>query len=110
MAEELKAKQHNAAVQGITVQTQWESAENVPTIYANHLYISHAGGNEFYLVFGELGPQPDLDMNSPPEYLEIEPVAKIAVSSPNMLRFAQVIQNNVDEFKEKFVTGDERDE
>jgi hypothetical protein len=106
MTEELKAKQDDSETQGFTVQIQWESAKDIPTIYANHLHISHAGGNEFYLVFGELGPQTDLDMNNPPECLEIKPVARIGISSPNMIRFAQAIQENVDKFKERFPMSD----
>jgi hypothetical protein len=109
MTEQLKTKDDSEG-KGITIRLQWESAEDVLTVYANHLYISHAGGNEFYLVFGELGPQVDLDRDNPPECLEIEPVAKIAVSPPNMIKFSEVIQDNIAEFQERFTVSGGGDE
>jgi hypothetical protein len=99
MAQETNLQESEA--QRIAIRLEWEPAVDIPTTYANHLHISHAAGNEFFLVFGELGPQPDLDPQSPPESLGITPVAKIAVSPANMVRFAEVIQENVDRFKEK---------
>lgn len=70
-------------------------------MYANHAYLTYAGQNEFYLVFGELGPQVGLNIENPPEAMEIRPVAKIAVSPPNMLRMAAAIRENVEKFRDK---------
>ena len=100
----------DSEVKGVAIRLQWESAEDVPTTYANHLYISHAGGNEFYLTFGELGPQVDLDKDNPPECLKIRPVAKLAVSPPNMVRFLEVMRDNIEKFREGFTVSDGGDE
>lgn len=91
-------KSHEA--EAIPIKLSWGSSDKAPTIYANNLYITHAG-NEFYLVFGELPPILELDIENLPEYLEIHPVIKIAVSPENMMKFANAIQENVDKFKQK---------
>lgn len=98
----------SAEIPGVSVQLVWHSAEDLPTLYANHLYVTHAGGHEFYLVFGELGPQVDLDVENPPESIEIKPVAKIVVSASNIKRIARVIDENVEKFVGK--TGAEEGE
>jgi hypothetical protein len=109
MTEELETKDIPEA-QGIAIRLEWGSAEDIPTVYANHLHISHPGGNEFYLVFGELGPQVGLDRDNPPESLTIKPVAKIAVSPPGMIRFSEVIQDNIEKFQERFAVSGGDDE
>ena len=105
-----EGEQRVAGIEGKPVQLVWGLADDLPTVYANHLYITHAGQNEFYLVFGELGPQAGLDVDNPPDHIEIKPVAKIAVSPPNMLRMAEAIMDNVGKFKEKSLTRKEGDE
>ena len=86
--------------EGVMVRLVWGSSINVPTTYANNLFITHTA-NEFYLVFGELSPVTELDIEQVPEYLEIKPVAKIAVTPENMVKFADVIAENMVKFKEK---------
>lgn len=101
MTEQSAVEQEKKNRGTVSISTQWETAEDLPTIFANHLFVTHAGGNEFYLVFGELNPQPDLDRENPPEYISIKPVAKIAVSPDNMANFARVIQDNVKKYLRK---------
>ena len=95
MPEEVSAKKDPLAI-----QLTWGSMTEIPTVYANQLFIAHTGG-EFYLLFGELTPPPDLDRDDPPDYLEIRPVAKIALSTENMLRVAEVIGENVSQYRAK---------
>jgi hypothetical protein len=91
--------QQPAQVRDIPVR--WpEGIEGMPTSYANHLFISHAGP-EFFLIFGVVTPPPIL----PGEKYEIEdmealPVAKIAVSPEVMIRMAGAIQDNVQKYME----------
>jgi hypothetical protein len=85
--------------EGFAIPLRWGDASTIPTIYANHLFLTHAGG-EFYLVFGELAPVTHIDKDSPPDCLEIKPVVKIAITSENMLGIAEAIQINVSRFKE----------
>ncbi len=84
----------------VEIKLVWSDASNIPTIYANNLYITHAG-SEFYLVFGELAPTMELDIDNLPEKLEVKPVAKIAISHENMIKFADVISGNVAKYNEK---------
>jgi hypothetical protein len=89
----------NKTEQGIEVRLEWAEATELTTIYANHLYITHSGG-EFYLVFGELAPL-DIDKDNPPDVMQIKPVAKIVVSPDKMLSIADAIALNVSNFKRK---------
>ena len=91
----LKPKDEN-----ITIKLAWGNPADVLTVYANNLYITHAG-NEFYLVFGETPPIAELDASRLPEHLEIKPVAKIAVTQENMVKFADAIAENTAKFKER---------
>ncbi len=90
--------EQNETIKGIPISLKWGEANQIPTIYANHLYITHSGG-EFYLVFGELAAIINIDKENPPESLEIKPVAKIAITPDNMLRFAEVIQTNLNNYQ-----------
>lgn len=101
MTNEKKSQKIEAVqkMEAVPIKLIWGASEKAPTIYANHLYITHAG-NEFYLVFGELSPFLDLDAENLPEHLEIQPKIKIAVSPENMVKFADAIQENVTKFKQ----------
>jgi len=85
-----------------SIGVRWGDSEELPTLYANHLFISHTGP-QFYLVFGELGPHSefmDIGPEELPPYVEIEPVAKIAVAHEVMLSIRDTIDNNVKRFIE----------
>lgn len=84
----------------ITIPLVWGDFEDIPTIYANEMFISHAG-SEFFIVLGEVAPISNLNKETPPEHIEIKPVAKIAITPKNMLRFAKAIEENVSKFKDK---------
>ena len=60
-------------------QMLWSSANNAPTIYANQLFISYSGLNEFYLVFGEVQLPIAVDPQNPPAAVEVRPLVKIVV-------------------------------
>lgn len=108
MSQEQESKQPEE--QQITIPLRWGDSSQIPTVYANHVLITHSGG-EFYLVFGELVPI-NIDKDDPPDFLEIKPVAKIALMPDNMLRLAEIIQNNVDNYRKSFMThaNDEGDQ
>lgn len=88
----------------ITIQAKWDSTENIPTLYANQIAIMHTG-NEFYLIFGEVQIPIILNQDSDelPETLQISPVAKIAVSPSQMRQFADVINQNVQNYLSRFM-------
>jgi hypothetical protein len=87
----------------LTVRLIWGRVEDIPTVYANHLMISHAGP-EFYLIFGEVSPPAMLGKDEVPEHIEIKPVAKIALAPEAMLNIVEAIEANV----EKYLTKSER--
>lgn len=93
------------------VQLRWvESEEDLPAVYANHLYISHAGP-EFVLIFGRAEVPvgtgtPGVD---PPEFVPIRPVAKLIVAPGAMTGVVEAISRNVSRAQEAS-TGDDDDD
>ncbi len=83
------------------VDLRWEEHGNLPTVYANHAIVSHAGGNEFYLIFGEaIPPTAAVAHGESVERVPIRPVAKVALSPSTMMRLANAVQQNVARFIE----------
>jgi hypothetical protein len=80
------------------IELVWGSLSDIPTVYANQLLISHAGG-EFYLVFGEFVAA-EVEMEKSRKIL-IRPVAKIAMTPQSMVRMVEVIVSNVEKFKDR---------
>ena len=95
-----KTESETLELREVTINLVWGNPEGIQTIYANNLYITHAG-SEFYLVFGELQPLLQVDKDKFPSHLEIRPVAKIAISQENMMKFADAITENTNRFKKK---------
>ena len=82
----------------IAVRLEWGSTEDIPTVYANQVLITHTMG-EFFIIFGEVTPPLLLDDKAQiPDSLKVKPVAKIAISHNNMLSIAAAIQQNVQGF------------
>ena len=77
----------------------WQSAENLPTVYANQVLVSHSGP-EFYLVFGEVTTPAILGdiSNNLPDNLSVKPVIKIAITPEMIFQMADIIKTNVDRF------------
>ena len=100
MSPKRQTAQRKAKGTTASIPVEWSTADHLPTVYANHLLISHAGP-EFYLIFGELVPPAVLKEDQLPDKVDIKPVAKIAVSPDAMLRFAEAIATNVQRFKER---------
>lgn len=93
------AKKGNGTKKTIVIKTKWGSDANLPTLYANHLMVSHANQNEFFLFFGQLTPPALHGPESFPKELEIVPIAKIVVSPENMKRFAEAMSKNVENYE-----------
>jgi len=96
----------------VPMPLKWPDKVDLPTTYANHLFISHAGP-EFFLIFGEVTTPlrtqvtpDDLKALGP---LEVKPVAKIAVSREAMPAIAEVIQENVGRFLAKKAKGEQQE-
>lgn len=77
----------------VQIPLVWEDTEHIPTVYANNLLITHAGGAEFYLIFGEVVPP--ILLGTPgeklPKKINIKPVAKIVLTPEAMIKFSEII-------------------
>lgn len=91
--------------EGINIPVVWPESVDLPTVYANQMFIQHTD-NEFFLIFGEL--MPPIAAGSQDERrkklqslsgITIRPVVKIALSPPFMLRMAEAVQENVEKFR-----------
>ena len=80
------------------ISIRWMSSPELKTTYANHVSITHAGG-EFYLTFGELIPSSPSE--EAPTHVDVIPVARIAVAPEAMLRIAQAINANMQRYKQR---------
>lgn len=90
------SKKTSQAEKTIEVKVKWRKDDDVPTIYANQLMVSHANKNEFFLFFGLLTPPIPLDKENLPKEIDIKIVSKIVVSPENMERFAEAIMKNLE--------------
>ncbi|MEW6718669.1 MAG: DUF3467 domain-containing protein [Chloroflexota bacterium] len=92
MAQEIKEKR---------IKIIWGSDENLPALYANHLYVSHAGETEFHLVFGHLSPPltMGIDESELPDSVKIKPVAKVVISPDAMRAFVRLLSDNLGVFE-----------
>lgn len=81
----------------------WDTNENIPVLYANHLYVSNAGDTEFNLVFGHLSPPltMGLDESELPDTVKIRPVANIVVSPDAMKAFVRLLSDNLAAFEDR---------
>jgi len=84
----------------VAIPVHWEATASAPTIYANQMFITHAG-NEFYLVFGEIEPIFQLDKDNLPDHFSIRPRVKIAITPKDMIEFARIIEENVATFQNR---------
>ena len=91
---------------GKFIHIKWGSANNLPALYANHLYISHGGEQEFYLVFGHLTPPVGFSEQDFPSELEIEPISKIVISPEAMRNFVRAMSDNFQKYKKNQGKGD----
>ncbi len=94
-----KIAEHESEQTPFAIPIRWESADDFSAIYANELYIMHTA-DEFYLVFGQMSPPiPPPGEDNPVDHVTIKPVAKVAVPLGKMIKFAEVISENVMRFK-----------
>jgi len=87
---------------GVFLPVKWGDVTQAPTIYANQLLFSYTG-SEFYLVFGEISAIFPVGKEQLPESLEIQPRVKIAITRKNMVAFANLIQQNTQDFLDRSV-------
>ena len=85
--------------EGKLIRVRWAPADELETLYVNHVFISHVGP-EFYLIFGEhelpiiLAPE-DWDEH---EEILIVPKVRLALTPEGMVSIFNAIKRNVDRF------------
>jgi hypothetical protein len=94
--EEKKKKQAGKAI-----RIKWGSANNLEALFANHLYISHSGEEEFYLIFGELTPPIGFSEQDLPNEIEVRPISKIVISPAAMRNFVRAMSVNLKKYEDK---------
>ena len=85
------------------IRIVWGSDEELPALYANHFYVSHAGEIEFHVVFGHLSPPltAGLDESELPDSINIRPVSKIVMGPDAMRAFVAILNENLAKYEEK---------
>ncbi len=78
------------------VKLVWRAPHDLPTVYANQVYVTHAGG-EFFIVFGE-ALLPAINDALPSE-IEVKPVAKLVLSPQMMQQTVRVLAENFGKFE-----------
>lgn len=99
MAEKKKTKEEKIEI-GVPVKLVWGQSDDIDTVYANHVLISHSGP-EFYLIFGELCQPIITSEEDIPEEMEIKPKARIVISPTQMKEISDAIAGNVKKYLEK---------
>ncbi len=81
----------------VTIKLRRSTTDDLDTIYANHFLITFTG-TEFYLIFGEVIP-PALvdedDLSAVPEFVDIKPLARLAITPATMLKITDAINRTV---------------
>ena len=89
--------------EGKIVRLAWGSADDLPALYANHLFVTHGGETEFHVIFGHLTPPlmiPESQDEIPDEFV-IKPVAKIVVTPATLRKFLDAMESNLKKFEER---------
>jgi hypothetical protein len=89
------------------IRILWDPGEDIQLVFANQLNISHAGGKEFHLTFGQLIPPIvfGLEEDEIPDSISVKPVAKIVVSPDVMQEFVTAMNDNYQRFKQSKETS-----
>lgn len=89
----------------VALPMRWLGHEHLDAVYANHIFVSHAG-TEFLVVFARaesplLGKNLQTVDDEAPSFVPIKPVAKLVVSERAMAAMLQVLNDNFERFQEK---------
>ena len=83
----------------------WESPDSLP-VYANHLQVTHAGGNEFHIYFGYSAPPltyglTEEEIEALPDKITIKPLTNIVITPEMMRVIVKVMSENLANYEEK---------
>lgn len=81
-----------------SIKLSWQNSFDIPSTYANALMAAHSG-NEFYLIFGEVQLPFGEETTELSNSLEVRPLVKIVLTPDSMVRFLEVMQDNIQKFE-----------
>ena len=89
------------------IRLVWGSPDELPTVFANQLQVSHGGGPEFHIFFGHATPPLTYGLEEAeiPDKLKIKPVAKIVVTPDMMRAIVRVLSENLENFDKTYGKG-----
>lgn len=76
----------------VRVPLEWSEDEDIPTLYANQVLVSH-GGPEFFIVFGVVNPP--ANPSELPDSLKIKPQVRVVVSRDAMPSVVKALNDNL---------------
>lgn len=76
----------------VRVPLEWSDDDDVPTVYANQVLVSH-GGPEFFVVFGVV--HPPANPNELPDALKIKPQVRVVISRDAMPSVVKALNDNL---------------
>ena len=97
---------------GIELKLRWDDASALPTLYANQVYITHAGG-EFFVIFGEV--QVPILLNVTPEefsrhaFVTVKPVARLVMTPEGMRAIVDAMTRNLSQFDRRVQNSKEEE-
>ncbi len=86
--------------EGKVIRLKWSPAEDLPTLYANHLLVTR-GETEVYLIFGSVAPPIALSPEELPDEVSVKPVAKIVITPQVLKKIIGALTKNEEAFEEK---------
>ncbi len=94
-----------------TVKVSWDpkSAAEFPTLYSNHWVIGHVAGQVGYIYFGEVSALPIIKATDYPDELTVRPLAKVALSLPDLKRLANAISEHCEKMEATAAFAPEKD-
>ena len=85
----------------------WGSPDELPTLFSNHLQVTHAGGTEFHIFFGHATPPLTYGLKEEeiPDKITIKPIAKIVVTPDMMRAVVSVLSENLENYDKNLKEG-----
>lgn len=77
----------------VQIPLVWGENPDLRTTYAHHVLLTRQDDDAF-LTFGEIRPVAPAE--SPPDKVQIHPVARIALSKAALVRLTKLLKDNVD--------------
>lgn len=91
-------KPSNKQKDGKVIQLVWDSADDLPGLYANQMLVTH-GESEFILIFGQLTPPLATSPEDLPDEVHVKPTSKIVVTPKFIKKVIAALSKNLERFE-----------